>query len=257
MPPPKSSGLDSDAREAGSRPAAVDDSLPGGGRRFGCAGVFLVSLLILAVLAGFLFYRMERIAANSAAGMLDWGGRVRDAVVAVTGMQPRVVVNEQVVFEQARSVLELAVLERDATVERETTSQWLGSTRRLRIRGLYHVKVGYNLANNFTVNVLGGNAEVVRLQLPPPRVLSVEQKNIEVLTMDNGLWNHLSSDELALEVNTLGMEAHLKATQNGTPAEAQRLFIERLQEKLGPGHRVEIIPAAPVPRPSPAPDARK
>ena len=68
----------------------------------------------LAGLAGFIFWRSERLAEN-------WGTQVRDAVVAVTGMQPRVTVNEQVVFEQARPVLELAVLERDLIVERETT----------------------------------------------------------------------------------------------------------------------------------------
>ncbi len=259
VPTPPSSGPDSDAWETGSQLAAAREpsSARPERRRFGCAGVFLISLLILCALAGFLLYRMERVAENSAAGMLDWGGRVRDALVAVTGMQPRVIVNEQVVFEQARPVLELAVLERDATVERKTESHWMGSTRRLRIRGLYHVKVGYNLADNFTVNVVGNNAEVIRLQLPPPKVLSVEQKNLEVLTMDNGLWNHLSSDELANEVNTLRLEAHLKANQNGTPAEAQRMFIERLLEKLGPGHRVEIVAPAKGSRPPATPDAPK
>lgn len=217
--------------------------------RFGCATTFLLVFLILAGLAGFVFYRMERMAENGAAGFVNWGGRVRDAIVAVTGMQPRVTVNEQVVFEQARPVLELAVLERDTVVERETETQWMGSTTRLRIRGLYHVKAGYDLTRNFVVNVLGNNAEVVHLQMSSPRVLTVELKHLDILTMDNGLWNHLSKEELDSEINLLGLEAHLKAQQNGTPAEAQRLFIEQLQEKLGPGHRIEI--ATPTPRSRP------
>ncbi len=189
-------------------------------------------------------------AENGASGLVNWGGRVRDAIVAVTGMQPRVTVNEQVVFEQARPVLELAVLERDTVVERETESLWMGSTRRLRIRGLYHVKAGYDLRKDFAVNVSGNSAEVVRLQMSPPRVLTVELKHLDVLTMDNGLWNHLSKEELETEVNALGLEAHLKAQQNGTPAEAQRLFLEQLQEKLGPGHRIEIATPTPIPRPT-------
>lgn len=243
--------------DEGNTPRAVAAIPPPKARgQMGCARTFLLALLILAALAAFLFYRAERMAEKSAAAVLDWGGRVRDAVAAVTGMEPRVVVNEQVVFEQAQPVLELAVLERDATAERETEDSWLGSTKRLRVRGLYRVKVGYKLEDGFNVEVLGQSAEVVRLQLPPPRVLSVEQRRVDVLTMDNGLWNHLSSDELTSEVNLLMMEARLKASQNGTPAEAQRLFVEQLQAKLGPGHRVEIVPPLP-PKPAIMPDAAK
>ena len=217
-------------------------------RRLGCGWTFLLALLILTALAGFLFYRAER----SAAATLAWGNRVSEAVAAVTGMQPRVTVNEQVVLEQVRPVLELAVLERDATAERETEDRWLGSTKRLRIRGTYHVKVGYKLDGGFNVAVLGSDAAVIRLQLPPPRVLSVEQRHLDVLTMEDGLWNPVSTDDMTLEVNTLMMEARFKASRYGMPAEAQRLFVEQLQQKLGPGHRVEIVPAA-TPTPAAAP----
>ena len=207
-------------------------------------------MLILALLAGFIFYRVEIMAERGVAGAVRWSERVRDAIVAVTGMQPRVSVNEQVVFEQTRPVLELAVLERDLVVERETESRWIGSTKRLRIRGLYHVKAGYDLRRSFAASILGNNAEVVRLQISSPRVLTVELKHLDVLTMDDGLWNHLSKEELDSEINLLGLEAHQKAQQNGTPAEAQRLFIEQLQEKLGPGHRVEIVKPTPAAAPS-------
>ncbi len=125
----------------------------------------------------------------------------------------------------------------------------MGSTKRLRVRGLYRIKAGFDLTRNFVVNVLGNNAEVVRLQMSSPRVLTVELKHLEILTMDNGLWNHLTKEELDSEINLLGLEAHLKAQQNGTPAEAQRLFVEQLEERLGPGHRIEI--ATPTPRPRP------
>ena len=188
-------------------------------------------------------------AEKGASGLVDWGGRVRDAIVAVTGMQPRVTVNEQVIFEQAQPVLELAVLERDTIVERETEAHWMGSTKRLRVRGLYHVKAGYDLKKNFAVNVSGNSAEIVRLQMASPRVLSVELKHLEILTMENGLWNHLSKEELESEVNLLRLEAHQRSQRNGTPAEAQLKFIEQLQEKLGPGHRIEIVTPTPASTP--------
>lgn len=226
--------------ESGSRPASRG--------QLGCGWTFLLALLVVAALVGFLFYRAEK----SAAAMLAWGSQVRDAVAAVTGLQPRVIVNEQIVFEQARPALELAVLERDTTVERETEDRWLGSTKHLRLRGTYHVKVGYKLDGGFNVEVLGPDAAVVRLQLPPPRILSVEQRHLDVLRMDDGLWNPVSTDDMTLEVNNLTMKARLKAAQGGTPAEAQRLFVEQLQEKLGPGHRVEIVSPPPKPTATPA-----
>ena len=112
----------------------------------GCAAAFLGTLLILALLTGWVFYQVEslplRVASAGSDRLEQWAGKVRDAFVAVTGVQPRIKVNEQVIYEQASPVLELAVLTRQEVVERETENTWLGSTKRLRVRGTYRVKAG-------------------------------------------------------------------------------------------------------------------
>ena len=209
--------------------------------------------LILALLAGFIFYRLENLpfrAADAASGRLEhWAGAVRDAFVSVAGLQPRVTVNEHVVYEQSSPVLELAVLQREASVERETESSWLGSTKHLRLRGQYRIKAGYDLKKPFAVRLDDAHMGRVQLRLPRPRLLSVELVRLDVLTMDNGLWNHVEPEEFEQEVNMLNLEARQKAWQSGVAAETEKTFAEQLQQKLGADYRLEIVsdpPPVPV-----------
>ncbi len=210
----------------------------------------LGTVLICALLAGFVFYQLEnlpfRIFGAGGSKLEDWAGKVRGAFVAVAGMQPRVTINEQVVYEQSSSVLELAVVEREMLVERETEDTWMGSTKRLRVRGKFRVKAGFDLTQPFSAQITDGSLPTVSVRMPPPRVLSVEQESIEVLTMDNGLWNHMQPAEYAQAVNDLNTDAHLKALRDGLVTEAKKRFGEQLAQKLGPGERLEIS-TAPVP----------
>ena len=207
-------------------------------------------MLILALLAGFIFYRLEtlpfRVFDRTSGRMEQWAGKVRDAFVAVAGMQPRVTVNEHVVYEQSSPVLELAVLERAASVERETESSWMGSTKHLRVRGQYRIKAGFDLTRPFTVRLDGPQAEAVQVRMPHARLLSVELVKLDVLTMDNGLWNRVQPEEFEQEVNALNLEARQKAWREGMAAEAEKTFAGQLQDKLGPAHRLEIVAGPPV-----------
>ena len=209
------------------------------------AGAFLGMVLILALLAGFVFYELQTLpfrAFDATSGRMEqWAGKVRDAFVAVSGMQPRVTVNEHVVYEQSSPVLELAVLEREASVERETENTWMGSTKRLRVRGLYRIKAGFDLTRPFAVQIDGADASVVRVRMPRARLLSVELKRLDVLTMDNGLWNSVQPDEFGQEVSALNLAARQKAWQEGMGAEAEKMFAEQVQQRLGAGHRLEIV----------------
>ena len=219
----------------------------------GCAVAFLGTLLILAALAAFLFYQTVtaplRMVDAGSDRLERWAGQVRDAFVAVTGMQPRIKVNEQVVYEQASPILELAVLSRQTTVERETENTWMGSTKHLRVRGIYRIKAGYDLRQPVTVALDGAAGDAVRVQMPAAKLLSVEMEKLDVLTMDNGLWNHVQPEEFQQEVNLLNLEARRKAQDEHLSDEAQKLLTEQLQQKLGPGRRVEITTPAPAPAP--------
>jgi hypothetical protein len=216
-------------------------------RRLGWAAAALGIVLILALLGGFIFYRLvtlpQHIAAESEAEiehLLQAARRAFDGVV-----QPRVVVNERVVLEQASPVLELAVFEREVTVERETENTWLESTKKLRIRGTYRVKAGYDLRQPFQVNIDDNQPQTVRVSLPRAKILSVELERLEVLTAENGLWNKVQPDEFETEVNGLQLDARRRAMNEGFAAEAEKMLTSQLEQKLGPDIHLEVAPTPP------------
>jgi hypothetical protein len=213
--------------------------------------------LILGLLLAFIFYRVE----TASTRLLSVGGMkmetlVRDAFLTVARVQPRIIVNERTVFEQSSPSMELAVVEREMTVERDTSATWLGSTKRLRLRAMYRVKAGFDLRQPFSVRV-DDRGNKIKAQLPAAKILSVEQVRVESLDMSNGYWNRVQPEELETELNTLNAQARLKALEAGLPREAVAILVEQLRQKLGPGYELEVStptgPVAPLVHPSPTP----
>jgi hypothetical protein len=201
--------------------------------------------LILAFLAAFVFYRLETWPERMAS-------RARDAFVSLTRLQPKVTIDEHVVFEQTHDVLELAVAEQEVSVERTAEDTWLGSTKRLRVRGDYRVKAGYDLTRPVDVSVESADHRI-RLRMPPPKILSVELLRLEVLTQDSGLWNPVQPQDFQNETNALTLDARGKAQENGLPREAAERFSRQFAEKLGPGYQIEIGSNAGLPARTPRP----
>lgn len=216
--------------------SSCEGSASNGKRRpRGCLAAFLVLAVIAAALVGFIFYRTQTAAS----------GLVRDAFLAVAHLQPKVTVDEHVVLEQTTPVLELAVIERDVSVERETADSWLGSTKRLRVRATYHIKAGFDLRQPFDVNVQSAGGGSITARLPPARLLSTEQVRLETLNVQNGMWNRVAPEEIKAELNLLNTEARLKALAAGMPREAEAVLTRQLREKLGPKYPVDILYGVP------------
>ena len=225
---------------------------PATNRRLGCAGSIVLVVLILALLGGFIFYRME-VATGQALhaggdGLRELAGRTRDAFVAIAQLQPQVSVNEQVIFTQSSPVSELAVISQQTVVERETSTSWMGSTKRLRIRGVYNVKAGFDLQQPFAVHLNSEHPGKLAVQMPPAKILSIEQQKLDVLTLENGIWNHVNPGDLTDEINELNLDARAKVWHAGILGQAEKAFAEQLKAKLGPEYNLEIstIAGAPV-----------
>jgi hypothetical protein len=194
--------------------------------------------LIAALLVVFVFYRIE-----------TWPGRtareVSRAFAEVAHLQPRITVRDRVYFEQTTSVLELAVVSRETQVEREMEHEWLGSKKRIKLRGVYEVKAGFDLTQPFTVRV---DDRTISTALPPPRILSVDQKEIEVLVFENGIWNRIRPEDVESEVRALPIVARQKAGETGIQKEALQLFEKRLREKFVPQYEIDFkVNPAPSP----------
>ena len=216
-------------------------------RRLGWPLALVLVLLILGLLVGFIFYRLEtwpgRSVDQSVSKLEQLGRDARDTFVRLAHLQPRVAINNRVYLEQTSTIAELAVLSRKVEVEHEFLHTWAGSTKRIKLHGTFLVKAGFDLRQKFTVNI---RPDEITIELPQARLLSVEEQEVEVLTLENGFWNRISPSDIERELAILPQLAREKSS--GLPAEAEQVFTHELHEKFHPPQPVRAIFPAPSPR---------
>jgi len=214
--------------------------------RMNCAFGAVLIALILALLGGYIFYRIEgwpkRSVEASVSGLERIGRDARDQFVSLAHLQPRVTVNNRVYLEQQTSVAQLSVVSRKVEVEHEMEHTWAGSTKRIRLHGTFVAKAGFDLRKKFSVKI---QPKEVIVELPHAELLSIEQEGVEVLALDNGFWNRISSADLENELAVLPRLAREKSAD--LPAEAETTFTHQLLEEFRPPVPVHPIFPAPTP----------
>jgi len=234
--------------------------------RIGWAAAFLGVACVLALLAAFLYHQTLRAPVevfNVGADRFEkWMALASNALEKTfgTAFQPRVTIGNRVVFEQASPALELTVVERPTVVERELNATFLGSTKRVRLRGEFLVKAGFDLRQPFSAQLdraeKPGAPPTVRVTVPPARILGVESRRIEVLELQNGFWNRVQPGELEGEINSLAAQARSKAHGAHLPHDAEVALATQLRERLGPDCHLDLRfgePAVPSPTAAPSP----
>ena len=220
----------------------MNETSPPRGRRFSWPLAFALFVLILAALLAFLFRRLEtwpmRTARQSSEELERLGRKARDAFFQLAQLQPRVTINNRVYFEQTRGVTELALLSRQTEVEHEFLHTWAGSTKRIKLHGTFEVKAGFDLRQDVSVDVREN--EIV-VNLPHAKILTAEQKEVDVLAYENGLWNRISVQDLQNELAALPALAREKAAQSGIAAEAENALRLQLQQRLGAERPVRLV----------------
>ena len=211
-------------------------------KRLGLPFALALIVLILALLAGFVFYRIETWPGRSLQDLKQVAQNAADAFGTLAHLQPKVTVNNRVYLEQTTTIAQLAVKERQVEVEHEMLHTWAGSTKKIRLHGTFVVKAGFDLHRKFSVKV---SPSEVLIELPHAEILSVEQRKIEVLALENGFWNMISPDDIAKELATLPDLARTRA--GDLPAQAEAAFTEQLLEKFHPPQPVHAIFPAPSP----------
>jgi len=226
-----------------------DRSAPAPSRRhrLGFPAAFLGSVLAMASVFLFALWRCERVATTAVAQPSEMAAKAARAFAEVLQLQPQVTINERVVLNQSSPVLELAVLQREVEVERELEHSWMGSLKRIRLRGAFRVKAGFDLTQPFSVALTDAPGVPVRIELPAPRILSVESLGTEILAYENGLWNKITPKTLSAEIDALPEEARRKAFRAGLTREAEKAILQQLSERFPqpPGVEIKVIPPAP------------
>jgi hypothetical protein len=197
---------------------------------------------IFAALIVFVFWRLEtwpmRTAHQSSAELERLGRDLKAAFVDIAHLQPRIKINDRVYLEQTIPTSELVVLSRRVEVEHELQHSWAGSSKRVKLHGTYLVKAGFDLRQDFSVDI---RPESIVVRVPHAEILGVEQQHVDVLEFENGLWNRISEADVQSELDTLPQLARQKATEAGLAAEAETSLQEQLKARIRVTQPLQVI----------------
>src|SRR5437660_8555029 len=189
--------------------------------RFSWPAALAVVVLILVAAAVFIFWRLEswpaRTIGQGTEDLERLGRDLRSAFIDIAHLQPRITINNRTVVDQAMPTAELAILERQLKVKREFLHTWAGSSKRIKLSGTFLVKAGFDLRQDVAVDV---RADEIVITLPHAEVVDVEENHVDVLALENGLWNRISGADLQNELAQLPEMARRQALELNLPAEA-------------------------------------
>jgi hypothetical protein len=201
----------------------------------------LVTLVIGATIL-IIFLRLEtwpaRTARQSTAELERLGKNLRAAFVDIAHLQPRITINDRVYMEQTTPVSELVVLSRRIEVEHELLHTWVGSSKRVKLHGTFIAKAGFDLRKGLSVDI---RPDQIMVQLPHAQILGVEQQQVDVLAFENGLWNHISGQDVQSELSALPELAWKKAAESGLSAEAEENLQQQLEQRIHTAQPLRLI----------------
>ena len=176
--------------------------------------------------------RMPGEAAQAAAEpAVELAKRIVDGISRRLQFRPEVRIDQMTVMQGETPVLELATVRWEFTHEYEWEHQWFGSTKRLHLRGTFAAKAGFDLGENFYLEVDSDDLSV-DFGFPDPRVLGVEMIAYRA-EEEEGYWNKLSAEEREQAVNALLASARQAAAKDPSlTAEAQRMLEAQIGESV-------------------------
>jgi hypothetical protein len=177
--------------------------------------IALALVIVMAGLGGLIYVvsvvMPARLASNTTEGAISVAKKIGMAIDAALHVRPLVTVNGTVVVERSKSIAELSTIERRFEQTYSWENTWLGSTKRLRLKGTFVAKAGYDLTKPFSIDV-SADQKTIRAAMPPARINSLEQTKIEILDDDTGLWNRISLEDRQQAQNELLAQARASAT---------------------------------------------
>ena len=194
---------------------------------------FTLSVLIIAILALLIFWRLEtwpsRTAQQGSAELERLGRDLRAAFIDIAHLQPRIKINDRVYMEQTIPTSELVVVTRRVEVEHEMEQTWVGSSKRVKLHGTFLVKAGFDLRQDLSIDI---RPDSILVRVPHAEILGVEQQSADVLEFENGYWNRISADDVQGELDALPQLARRKAAETGLTDEAEKSLQQQLEARI-------------------------
>src|SRR5205814_2770697 len=228
-----------------------------GGRSSWPVALTLV-VLILAAAGIFIFWRLEtwpaRTIGQGTEDLERLGNDLRSAFIDIAHLQPRITVNNRTIVDEATPTAELAILERQMKVKREFLHTWAGSSKRIKLSGTFLVKAGFDLRQDVAVDV---RPDEILIRLPHAEIVGIEEIHVDVLSLENGLWNHISGADLQNELAKLPEMARKQALEIDLPAEAEQELQQQLNKRIHARQPFRLVFTSAIPTESPTPIAPK
>jgi Tfp pilus assembly protein PilO len=203
-----------------------------------------VTLVVLIIVGAtvLIFWRLEtwpaRAIGQSAEELERLGKDLRAAFIDVAHLQPRIKINDRTIINEAMPTAELAVLERQLKVKREFQHSWAGSSKRIKLTGTFLIKAGFDLRQDVAVDV---RPDEILVHLPHAIIVGVEENHVDVLALENGLWNRITGADLENELAQLPEMARRQALETGLPAEAEQELQRQLDKRIHSRQPLKLV----------------
>jgi hypothetical protein len=188
--------------------------------------LFIILLVTVSITAYVLLVAIPtKLAERSYEGAKKIGEDIRKAFQ----FTPQITVNNTVVLQQQTPILEVATLSQKFEHRYLWVNQWMGSTKKIDIRGTFEAKAGFNINKQFTLEISGDDALIV---LPEPELLSLTPMHDVTFRDENGIWNWVSAEDRATAMNAFTRDAQRYAQQANFIADAQTSMEKKLKDIL-------------------------
>ncbi len=148
--------------------------------------------------------------------------RLSQSVGAALHATPTVYVHKRVVVQEKRAIAELALVSRQTAVDHRMQSEKFFSKAGLQMHGSFAVKAGFDLRSQDFALHFDPEKQIARLELPRPRILSLEMTEFTVVEDRSGWWNRVSELDREMALRQMKADAKLEAIEAGILEECKR-----------------------------------
>jgi hypothetical protein len=189
-----------------------------------------IAILVLALAAaGYVVF--VKAPSDLGSNAVDLAQRIGTDMDDVIHFRPKITTAGTTIIEASKQITELSVVEKSFEHTYTWESTWLGSTKRLKLKGSFVAKAGYDLAKPFSIDI-SEDGQSILATMPPAKINSVEQAKVEILQDENGIWNKVSAQERQDVMNALAAEARKSLEQTSLLSDVDSALVTALEKVI-------------------------
>lgn len=157
-----------------------------------------------------------------------------DQVMAAFQVRPKIVAGNRTLVEQQSDVMQVVTMEKTITERRRIDDSWLHSTKTLEVEADVVVRVGFDLAKPFVIDI---DRTTLRVTLPPAEILSVDLRDVRFTHEEDGFWNKLTPADREQALRALRGDIERRARKSDLAQQVRASAEKRLASLLAAGGR--------------------